>query len=220
MQAHLDARQRVAQVVCDHARHAAHDRQCLGSCDLAVSFLQFLFQPLTLGNIHYGGKDHSAFLCVDRIESDLERNFFAVLSATIQILSDPHCQTLAFSKKSRSVPRVRSAIAFGYQHFHRLADQFLARIAKNPLRLKVGQHDLALPVYHHDPVRGGLDHATKSLLKPHAFSNVLFDRDEVRNFALCISNRRDAGRFPIKLTILFLVMKYTAPLTTSSNGFP
>ena len=49
LQVHLDGRQRIAQIVGDHARHPAHGGQALGVGDFAGARLDFLFQFLAVG---------------------------------------------------------------------------------------------------------------------------------------------------------------------------
>jgi hypothetical protein len=54
------------------------------------------------------------------------------------------------------MPRVASPITLGHQHLDRLAEQLLAGVPEEILRLGIEQQDFAEGIDHHHGVRGGL----------------------------------------------------------------
>ncbi len=54
-----------------------------------------------------------------------------------------------------------------HQNVDRLADQFAGGVAEQPLRFRIGQHDITGGIDHHDADRTGLDRFAKNLFGVH-----------------------------------------------------
>ena len=73
---------------------------------------------------------------------------------------------------AHAVSGMLPAKTFRHEHFHRLAEQFLAGKTEQFLRLRVDQDDVAVLVDDHHGVGGRLHQAAKLLLGPFALGDV------------------------------------------------
>src|ERR1700730_12919235 len=69
------------------------------------------------------------------------------------------------SRKLAAVRGVLDAQAGGHQEIDRLADQLILGVAKHPLRLAVGQHDLSKRIDYYDAEGADLDQTRQNLFR-------------------------------------------------------
>ena len=117
---------------------------------------------------------------MDRIETDLDREFGAVLAAAEEIAPGSHAARLRLTRKTVAMKDVLRPQTFRNEEIDRSADQFVAAITEQALDLGVDQHDLADTVDNDHAARTGLDsepefflgkllrcHVTRDLKHPH-----------------------------------------------------
>src|SRR5262245_2624240 len=89
----------------------------------------------------------------------------AIFVQSIKIETRAHGPHPGLGKVAAAVNWMLAAKALGHQQLHRLIEQFLARIAKEFLGLRVDQDNLAAAVDNHHGIRGGLQEPAELLLR-------------------------------------------------------
>src|SRR5215208_2195506 len=102
-----------------------------------------LGHAFTIGDVTDGGHDQRAFLRLDRAEANLDWNFSAVLPDGRQLEARTHRPRACGVEVPTAVYLMSGMMAFGHQHLDGAADQFIARISKQPRHLGVDRHDPA-----------------------------------------------------------------------------
>src|SRR6266436_2216557 len=105
----------------------------------------FLGAP-AFGDVDNAGQHEGAFFSLDRVKSDLDWNFAAVLVPAKQVTTRTHRASRRSLKKTCAMTGMRASVAFGHQHFHRLVQELGPRVADQMLRLCVYQSDADIDV--------------------------------------------------------------------------
>jgi hypothetical protein len=107
-----------------------------------------------------------------RAQADLDLKFRSVFALAKEIQAGSHGTHGWFGEKAGAVSRVSTAETLGHEHFDRPAEQLLAAVAEEFLRLRIDKDDLTFFVDNHHGVGSGFEHGTKTLLRLLAPSDV------------------------------------------------
>ena len=105
-----------------------------------------------------------AFFGLDRIQADFDGNLGSVLPQAEQLAADAHRAGLGILEEHRAKAGMPLPEALGHQHLDRAPQEFLARIAEEPLDLAIDQDDRAVLVDHQEAARRRLDRRPQSQL--------------------------------------------------------
>ena len=122
------------------------------------------FGCLSLGNIDYRREHHRSFICVDRVQTDLDRELAAVLLATVEIAPRAHRSRQRISEKCRAKSGMLATETLGHEHFDRSPQEFGPRVTEYLLGLGIYQSDQTFAVDHHHGVRGRLDNELETAI--------------------------------------------------------
>jgi hypothetical protein len=108
----------------------------------------------------------------ERVQPDLDRNLRAVLAQAEELAArGPGCEA-GIREEAVAAVRVVVTEARRDQHLDRLADQFHAAVAEQPLDLAVDHDDRAGAIGHDHPAGRRLDRETELLGRALAFGDV------------------------------------------------
>ena len=111
-----------------------------------------------VGDVADGGRDQQVPLRgPDRAQADLGGELAAILAPPGQPTQRLHRPGHRIGHIPRPLCWVAPLCPFGHQQLHRLAKQFLAGVAEQPLGLVVDQHDPPAGVHHDDRVGRAVD---------------------------------------------------------------
>jgi hypothetical protein len=141
-----DHREQVVEVVGDAAREFTEALQAPRVVELVqqVLLLRFGLQALVLpedrdalADVADRGRRQNLAVDLDARQADLGRELAAVPPAPDQLQLDTHRPLAGGGEEACPAEAVLLGEALGYQHLHRLADQLLAPISEQSLRLRV-----------------------------------------------------------------------------------
>src|SRR4029077_11949673 len=95
----------------------------------------------------------------------LDLEFSSVFALAVKFKPGAHGTCCRFVEKTSSVSRVCTAEPLGNEDFDRLAQQFLARVAKELLSLGIDEDDPAILVNNYDGIGSGFEQSAKFLLR-------------------------------------------------------
>ena len=154
-----DRRERVAQLVAEHGEElvllAVRGRERFEAGHLGL---------LTVRDIHDGAEDEGALIRVDRVEADLDGELAAVPAPGVEVAAGAHRRATGSAAYCGAEDGMSCPVSLGHQHLHASAEEFLATVAEEPLRLGVHQQDPPRCVDDHDRIRRSLDDQPKSPL--------------------------------------------------------
>ncbi len=139
---------------------------------LAIQQVDFAFGALALGDVDDRAKHPGTVVGLDGVQADLHRKFAAALSQPAQIPACSHRAGPRLVHELRPVCGMFAPISEGNQDIHFLADQLVAPVPEELLRLVVDQNDFALRVRHDHGARGRLDNQPEHLLGPLALGDI------------------------------------------------
>src|SRR5690348_5313323 len=143
------------------------------------------FDLFPLGNIADGAGDHGAFGSLEGTQADLGGEDAAVLAAPDKIQARMDWPSAGRAIINVALGRMLPARFFRQQYFDWLAEKFLARVAEELLRLRVGQGDFAELVHDDHGVRRGLEKRPEFQLRFFPVGDVADgagDQDAIRGF--------------------------------------
>ena len=135
---------------------------------------------LAIGDVAYGGRDHDAVRGVDGRQRDLRRELGAIAAAPGEFHPGTHRAGPRIGDVPGAALRVARPDGVGDEQLDRLADEFAAGVAEQPLGLGVDEHDLAAGVDPDDRVRRSLQQADRELIWPSG-------NDEYRPFYVALT---------------------------------
>src|SRR5207253_2045135 len=136
----------------------------LSAAGTFFAFTQHVFSFLALGNVDDVSQHECAFIRLNRIETDLNWHFSAVLAPAIQITARAHRARGRLLNKARSMFRMNGAITFGHELFDRMSEQLRARVAEELFGLGIDEVNAALFIDHHHSAGRRFNNDAKSFL--------------------------------------------------------
>ena len=148
-----------------------------------MGVLQCLLRLFALGDVADGARYEHALFGLQRAQTDLHRKLEAVLAQSIQLQPGAHRAKPGLGEVLRAVSGMLAAKPQRQQHFHRPLEQLRARVAEQPLGLRIDQHNVAFVIHDHFGVRRRLEQPPEFLFRRFAFGDVRVQR-AVRLFQL------------------------------------
>jgi hypothetical protein len=146
-------------------RREGHRRDVLDQgAPAGLGLVQPCLGALPLRGVAHRADDQQAGVGLKRTEADLDGHLGPVLAPPEQLPARPHGPDVRVAGVTLAVGDVGGPEALRHQQFDRLAEQFLAAVAEQLLRLAVDDHDAAGSVGDHHGVRGGLDQADEEVV--------------------------------------------------------
>lgn len=130
----------------------------------AASLQPLGFGRLALGHITHDCRDEETLLRRQGTQADLGRELAAVAPATGEIEPQPHRPRAGIGREDAAVLPVPLAERRRQERLDGQADELLARIPEERLRLLVDQRDTALGIGDHDGIRSRLQQAAEARL--------------------------------------------------------
>ena len=163
-----DGPERLAQLVRQARRQLGHGGHATDVGQLGAQSQHFGLVLLAGRDVHDGGQDERPVLARNRAQSDFSGELSPVLATGGDLPSEAHGAGARSSEISLPMPGVIAARPFWHQDLDRLARQFLACVAEEPLCLRVDQQHPAFAVHQHDSAwRGFHDSAELFLCLGH-----------------------------------------------------
>ena len=136
---------------------------------------ELILQPLdllALADIEDHPQHQKPAAGVDRIESDFDGKFAAILPPPEQIATGADAPAFGFGREFIAVMGMPHAHPVRHQHVDRLSDQLVARISKLAFEFGVDHDHLAVVIGHHHSARAGLDREPKHFLRETSLDDV------------------------------------------------
>ena len=150
----------------DRAIDGLADDRIIGGFDHRHELGHRLLGPPTLCGVADRARDECAVLFFQRAERDLHGKLAAVLATAVELKPGAHPARVRVNPVTRAMVCVPAVKALGHKQLDTLAEQFLPRVAEQPLGLCVDEHDLPRRVDDHHRVRSGLQQPSKPVLHP------------------------------------------------------
>src|SRR4029077_12947908 len=107
------------------------------SSETGFGLTQCVFDLLPVGNVaDRAGNQHAVF-CLLGTEADLQREFCTILANSVQLQAHSHGSKLWMSAVCGAVVTMLVPETLGNQHLDRLAEEFVAMVAEQFLRLRI-----------------------------------------------------------------------------------
>jgi hypothetical protein len=136
---------------------SASARRLLASQQLGT----FLLGALAFRDVHDGAQNPGALVRLNGVEPDLDRDFAPVFPQAVEVPPGARRAHLRLMQEVIAVLWVPDPEPMGNEGFHGLSYQFIAAVAEQFLRLRIGEDDLVFLVHHNHRVRSRLDRNTK-----------------------------------------------------------
>src|SRR4029077_7266896 len=126
--------------------------------------LELEFRALAIGNVADRAHRQHAVLGFQGAQTDLDLEFGPILALAVKFQSGAHGACGGLGEEAGPVSGTGSPEALRNEYFDRLAQQFVACVAKEFLGLGVDEHDPAVFVDDHDGIRSGLEQSPEFFL--------------------------------------------------------
>src|SRR5439155_18068237 len=100
---------------------------------------------------------------------DLDRKLGAVLAAAIELQAHPHRAHARLAEEAVAMARMLVSVALRHQELDPLLEQLAARIAEQPLGLRIDQHDASVASDDDDRIGSRFQEPPELLLRLPAF---------------------------------------------------